>query len=137
MTDQKDFLVEELKELRQKVNRAIQDARSLERQSLALASGIWAWLLTHGTTVVSSFGWWIPSLLSFLGGLRALVLYIEVKWLTEYIRESEKDQLGDTGGWEGYVHRRKYQWLRPVAAVFFWLGLFGGTTGGAFWLTCH
>lgn len=129
------FLADELKELRQKINHAVQDARQLERYVLALTGGIWTWLLTHDASRMPWIGWWIPFFLSGLGALRARALYEETGLLAGYVREREKACLGDAGGWETTVDGRKSQKRRAMAGIVFWALLMTGTLSGAIWLT--
>jgi hypothetical protein len=138
--DQKEFLVEELKGLREKVNVAVRDARQLERYSLVLTGGVWAWLLTHAAGL-PRVSWWIPFFLSCLMMLREGVLYLEIRDLAKYIRGVEERFLGDEGGWEKHVHASKTftkkQFRVPGAAIAFWSVLIAGTLLGPFWLTTH
>lgn len=132
---QEQFLTDELKELRRKINQAVQDARQLERYALALTGVIWTWLLTHDASFVPWFGWWIPFFLCSLGALRAKALFEEIGLLAGYVREREKASIGKAGGWETTVNGRKSQKRRAMAGIVFWLLLLAGTLGGAIWLT--
>ena len=55
--EQKKNLIEEVKELRRKIDSAIQDARQLERNLLIAAGAIGSWLFTRGASSVPQLVW--------------------------------------------------------------------------------
>lgn len=132
--EQKAFLVDELEELRQKINQAVQEARQLERYALTLTGVIWTWLITHNSSSVTWLGWWIPCLISFLGTIRAKALYDEISTLSGYIAAKEKLFLGGSGGWESHINSEKSQLKRSIAGTAFWCLMLVSTSGGGIWL---
>jgi hypothetical protein len=134
-TSRNEFLVEELKGLREKVNAAIVEARALERYAVLLTGGVWAWMLTSEKTLPKP-SWWIPFICSCLMLLREAVIYLEIRDLAKYIRGQEIDFLGENGGgWETKIAKStcKIKGFRiPWAALIFWIILISTTLIGPF-----
>jgi hypothetical protein len=137
-TSKNEFLVEELKGLRDKVNAAIGEARSLERYAVLLTGGVWAWMLTSEKDL-PKLSLWIPFICSCLMLLRESVIYLEIRDLAKYIRGQEEYFLGkNDGGWETEVAKStcKIKEFRiPWAALVFWSILILTTLIGPFYIT--
>lgn len=138
--DRKEFYLEEVKSLREKMNGVLIEARALERHALVLTGVVWAWLLPR-IKEIPEVSLWIPFFLCSLALLREAVLYLEIRDLTRYIRRTEERFLGPQGGWESDVETANLAvtlWNRrfrvPWAAIAFWGILIAGTLLGPLWL---
>ncbi len=136
-TSRNEFLLEELKGLREKVNAALGEARALERYAVLLTGGVWAWMLTSENNL-PKLSWWIPFICSCLLLLREVVIFLEIRDLAKYIRGQEEGFLGENdGGWETTVAKSafKIKEIRvPWAALVFWGVLISTTFIGPFFI---
>lgn len=95
-------------------------------------------LLTSSNSNIPKISWWIPFVSSCLLLLREVVLYLEIRDLTKYIRGQEERFLEEKGGgWERTVYKYAFKvWGArvPWAAFLFWSVLILATFLAPFWL---
>src|SRR5215204_1801416 len=96
------FHLKEWESLRQEILEQVDHTRKLEFGSVAGLGAFYAWFVSANPSP-SRFILVVPTLLAFLGGMRALGTLIRIQEIACYIREIEEHfSLGDKGlvGWE-------------------------------------
>ena len=128
-----DFHLQEYDSLRQEIVSSVEEGRRLERYALVITSGVWVWLLTHPTVQLPLITWWIPFLLTCLGGIRAYTQLKNIQLMAEYIQTLEAMfcQADEAKGWQTFLLTKQHvdpgELRFRRSAIVYWVMLFLAT----------
>ncbi|MGE8064807.1 hypothetical protein [Pseudomonas sp. NPDC089569] len=134
--DQRDFHVEEFRQLKAEISTMLERIASLFKYGLIGSAAIYSWFLTNPLKSefndVLVFASLIPPAMVFFFGLLALVTFWQVDVMGQYLLKIEK-ALGDQSlGWETHM-RTTRGYLLPMLLIFYLL-LLGSEIGIAIWV---
>jgi hypothetical protein len=134
------YILQESSQLRNEIWARVEDQRATERYMLLACAVIYSFLLfkeiksepPDEIRILIGLGWFVPPLLAFLTAARWCENVRMIHLIAEYIETLEQQILGQSGGWERYLHNLRKGLGPPVLAsgyyVAFWLVLVFSTT---------
>lgn len=119
-TLQKDFHLEEYKQIRGEVAILLTRVENLFRYSLIVTATIYAWLIVHSVGLTSESkvclklpasllnpGWLIPPMFVFLASLIAFAAYWRINQMGSYLEMIENTIGISTLGWQKFLKTKK------------------------------
>ncbi|MBY0279525.1 hypothetical protein K2Z84_29675 [Candidatus Binatia bacterium] len=139
---QREFLLEEYKQLRAELGVLSARRESLLRYAVIIAAGVFAWLISQGlgrdsTTWCLNFprrlyvlSWYIPFAFSLLCGVASVITSLQAGAMRRYLADVEQVLAVGAGqgqfGWERQPNRGP-RLLATIGGVLAWLILMGAT----------
>jgi len=126
---QKEYILEEYRQLRQEILLVLQRTDVLERNALLACGAIWAWLATHVENLQYKMVVWVPLFISVLFALKSGSLRYGQHRITRYLQRIEQTLgLAEGLGWHN-VHFMIPKSL-PLGvglwAIFYWIAIIVG-----------
>jgi hypothetical protein len=120
--------LEEFRVLRGEIELRASEQRAMERNVVLLAASIYAFLLYPKKDPTDpsdmpfiTLAWYLPSLFSFLALVRWRESLKMIEALAEYLKQMERDILGEKG-WETFLASKRHAGHLPIVSR--WYGLF-------------
>lgn len=125
--NQQDFFMKEIEYLRNGIDDAIKETRSIERYSLLATGVIWSWCATAQGNAGLKIIVWIPCVITLLLGIRSLGISKEISTIDRYLERVE-GMVGLPGGfgWERNQAEKRSP-FEVKTAYLFWSVLQVGT----------
>jgi hypothetical protein len=131
--DERQFFLEEFKQLHAEVDGALKYHQDMVRFALAASAAIFAWLATFkpearpGLRLAVEAAWYLPAAIAFLSLVGSAAWYWRVHEIGTYLEALELRLGIDGGGWQTWQASRPTV-LGPIALLFWLLLLIGNTT---------
>ena len=138
---ERDFHLEEYKQIRAEMAALLARVESLFKYSLIVTATIYAWLIVQSVGLSETLkpclrlpypllghGWKIPPVFVLFAGLIAFATYWRVRQMGEYLLRIEKDLGSASLGWEAFLKEKKPMVTSTTAAG--WVLLFIATLVG-------
>jgi hypothetical protein len=138
--DQREFHLEEFKQLRAEVGNLVARIENLGKYSVVVAAGVFTWLATQSLGVLQSGGlctklpvtgslvgyaWYIPLASTVFAGAMALVAFFRIVDMGTYLRRLETALGHGELGWESLLKSKP--WIITISTSITWVVLVGGT----------
>jgi hypothetical protein len=118
-----DYLIQEVRLLREEMTKSMDEARLLERYSLLATSVLWTWAVSNMNNPPYKLVMWLPLLITSLFSLRVLSLHRHTRFTGQYITMVEKQfSIPESLGWHRY-YRKEGDSFVALTGYFFWLSL--------------
>ena len=128
------FHLEEYRSLRRELERCREWLVRLEVTGVLAAAAVYSWLASSDLTdTIAALSWYVPLMVSALGGVRALALALQVRRIRRYLRRLEGAAVtadADLPGWER--ESRRGQLFQAVLGWLFWLAFIAITASAGY-----
>ncbi len=133
---QRNFHLEEYKSLKGEVKDQYERIQKLLQYSVIVTATVYAWLATQGIghnnssfclelpNQILSMAWWIPLAFSVFSGIAALILFLRLGQMSEYLRKLETKLGEEKFGWD--IYSKEKPSVVTMLGVILWIVLIVG-----------